>query len=76
MMTYSCMKIAKDNAFFIRLVLVIYHDILGMHFNITEGIPIGSNVRTLTDDKGCFLGRLGFLNALSNGKIDFMEASN
>ena len=69
------LKIVKDNAFFIRSVLVIYH-ILGMHFNITEGIPIGSNVRTLTDDKGCFLGRLGFLNALSDGKIDFMEASN
>ncbi|XP_078341123.1 carbohydrate deacetylase-like [Crassostrea virginica] len=48
----------------------------GMHFNITEGIPIGSNVRTLTDDKGCFLGRLGFLNALSNGEIDFMEVKH
>ena len=62
--------------FFIRSVLVIYRDILGMHFNITEGIPVGSNVTSLTDDKGCFLGRLGFLNALSNGEINFMEASN
>ena len=66
----------KTMLFFIKSVLVIYHDILGMHFNITEGIPIGSNVTTLTDDKGCFLGRLGFLKALSIGEIDFIEASN
>ncbi|XP_061187842.1 carbohydrate deacetylase-like [Saccostrea echinata] len=45
----------------------------GMHLNITEGNPIGKMSKTLTDDKGKFLGNFGFREALANGKIDLEE---
>lgn len=47
----------------------------GLHFNITEGIPVRPDFcyKTLTDSKGHFLGMLGLRQAVAEGKIDVTE---
>ena len=53
------------------------HLVLGLHLNITEGIPLGdvNQIQTLVSSEGVFLGKHGFRNALQKGAISLAEVS-
>ena len=46
---------------------------LGLHLNLTEGLSIRKVKNTLTDDSGFFRGKMGFREALRDGRIDKLE---
>lgn len=46
---------------------------LGLHLNLTEGLPIRKAKNTLTDKSGFLRGKMGFREALENGQIDKTE---
>lgn len=46
---------------------------LGLHLNLTEGLPIGSTYDTLLDAKGQFWDKCSFREAALAGRIDFRE---
>lgn len=48
---------------------------MGLHFNITEGSPVtkSESVPSLVDSSGCFLGKMGFREALKHGKVQCKE---
>ena len=62
---------------FVRLVPlgVFFKIILGLHFNISEGVPVqaDSTYTTLTNSDGHFLGIQNLRVAVSEGRIDTKE---
>ncbi|KAL3860438.1 hypothetical protein ACJMK2_010561 [Sinanodonta woodiana] len=47
---------------------------IGLHLNLTEGKPIGSQTyKTLIGADGSFLGKLGFRELVKSGKVNFDE---
>lgn len=60
----------------IRLFCPFYwflSSVIGMHFNIIEGTPVGTKTKTLTDCNGKFLDLSSLKKALSKGEVDMEE---
>lgn len=46
---------------------------LGLHVNLTEGIPVKMKCSSLTSENGFFKGKFGFREALKRGEVDLEE---
>ena len=46
---------------------------MGLHLNLTEGIPVGKKYTSLVGSEGFFLGKFGFRQKLSSGTVDTDE---
>ena len=48
---------------------------LGLHLNLTEGVPIKTLYSSLTSENGLLRGKFGFREALKSGEIDLDEVN-
>lgn len=46
---------------------------MGLHLNLTEGLPVGNKHSSLIGSDGFFLGKFGFRQAIEKGTVDMNE---
>ena len=49
---------------------------MGLHLNLTEGLPAGSKHESLVGSDGFFLGKFGFRKAVSSATVNMDEVSS
>lgn len=68
-----CQNLREKKYVFSLIFDRFFSAILGMHFNIIEGTPVGTKTKTLTDGNGNFLNLFSLKKALSKGEVDMEE---